>query len=660
MSDDTFAPRPVNLASERGVDRPALSGDPLSYTQSQLIQAGYGLRPDPQKDAAAYARWLGAASAPGRLLEAKRRSSHSHTVSTGTGAPWTGSVLTGAPNYIATEATFNVPTAVPGGDATTGTEIAIWNGLGGNGTGSGLIQGGVGLATTSTTATYLSWREYCCGDLDSNGYGGAFTPNPGDQIYSQAWYCDSAGNLNLNGGYGCTYLQDLNTGAILSCTSATGSPCWSVQAIPSCSVSPGTPNCMTLGLAAEFVIENQSPQLSPPTTAFTDFSPAVNMHGSAYTDQTGSYSQTIINDPVVTILTDFTNTTTHMNVSLGTTDQTYFNITRYAKPQIQITSPADGSTITVSPYVPVTFTATAADQIDGQWPLSQGYKSGGATPITWSSDVDGPFPESGFDRSGGTSMPFDFTNAPEGLRHVTASVTNSVGLTSTATIAVTTKFNRVTPAPVITWPPPGTSVAAGKYIVTGYAKSTDPGVLGNFDCSKLVWNGSAQAVPVPNSNGQCEAQLTFAAGVQQITLSATDKFGDTGKASVSLTVTSQSGLSVQILSPTNNSFDVVVLGSYSTIGLSGNAAPKAPNSQMSYTWYWYFNSAGSASKKQIGIGQNITWTAQSSAVCHGAGAQNITIELDALDQTYAALPRHGQSTSGSASVKVVLNCESLN
>src|SRR5580658_3347478 len=49
-SDETFAPRPLNLASERGVDRPALKGDPLSYSQSKLIKAGYGVRPDPKKD----------------------------------------------------------------------------------------------------------------------------------------------------------------------------------------------------------------------------------------------------------------------------------------------------------------------------------------------------------------------------------------------------------------------------------------------------------------------------------------------------------------------------------------------------------------------------------------------------------------------------------
>ena len=118
-SSDTFTPRPLNLANERGVDRPALKGDPLSYTQSELIQAGYGLRPDPVKDAAAYARWLAAASKPGRMLEAKHPDLHSQTVTSITSPWWVGSVLTGAPNYISTEATST--TGIPGGDATTTT-----------------------------------------------------------------------------------------------------------------------------------------------------------------------------------------------------------------------------------------------------------------------------------------------------------------------------------------------------------------------------------------------------------------------------------------------------------------------------------------------------------------------------------------------------------
>jgi hypothetical protein len=325
-SEDTFTPRPVNLENEPGIDRPALNGDPLKYTQAQLLQLGYGLRPDPDMDPDAFARWLEAASVSGRQLEAKRPDLHEHTVTAISGAPWVGSALTGKPHYVSTDATFNVPEAIPGGDSTSTTEIAIWNGLGGFGTGSGLIQGGVNLYTTTSAAQYGSWREYCCGDGDSNGYGGAFVPNPGDKIFSQEWYCDSKGNLNLKGGYGCTFLEDEKSGAILNCTLAGGRPCWSVKALPLCSVSPHTPNCMTVGEAAEFIIEDQSPQVSKTSTAFTDFTPKVTMAGSAYSSATGKYSQTISHDPSIWPLTDFTNTTTHIRVSLGSTDETYFDI----------------------------------------------------------------------------------------------------------------------------------------------------------------------------------------------------------------------------------------------------------------------------------------------------------------------------------------------
>jgi hypothetical protein len=223
MSDDTFAPRPVNLAKERGTDRPALRGDPLSYTEPQLIQGGYGLRPDPKKDAAAYARWLAAASRPGRILEAKRPNMNQRNgPSSTTGGPWVGATLTGAPTYISTEAIFDVPTAIPGGDNTTSTEIAVWNGLGGYGTGSGLIQSGVSLQTTPSTAAYGSWREYCCGDKDNNmrngaWYGSRFTPSPGDQIFAEEWYCDSEGNRDINGGYGCLHMD---TTPVMICVSA--------------------------------------------------------------------------------------------------------------------------------------------------------------------------------------------------------------------------------------------------------------------------------------------------------------------------------------------------------------------------------------------------------------------------------------------------------
>jgi hypothetical protein len=58
--------------------------------------------------AAAYARWLASTTRPGRMLEAKRADSHSHTVTTIQDPWWVGSVMIGAPSYISTEAAFNV------------------------------------------------------------------------------------------------------------------------------------------------------------------------------------------------------------------------------------------------------------------------------------------------------------------------------------------------------------------------------------------------------------------------------------------------------------------------------------------------------------------------------------------------------------------------
>jgi hypothetical protein len=395
-SDETFAPRPLNLANERGTDRPALTGDPLSYSQSELIQAGYGLRPDPT-DTAAYVRWLASASAPGRMLEAKRSSStahtsvpvrsnttvHPNTVNKTTAPWWVGSTLNGDRSYAAIEANFNVPTATPGGDETSSTQVAVWTGVEGAGNNSGLIQGGVGIYTDGPAAGYYTWREYCCGDGDSNGYGGAFTPKPGENIYAQNWYCDATGNISLTGGYGCTYLHDLTSGAILNCTLPAGKPCWSVKALA---------NWTSEGTDADFVIENQTPQLYSPwnaTTAytkgqvavygtypylclkantdqqpnthaaywelyqrdmaFTDFAPQVNMAGSAYSTATGKYSQTVTSDSAVDLLEDFTNATSHMNVTLGTTDETYFSVSQFKQVGGLASNSATAEPIAVGP-----------------------------------------------------------------------------------------------------------------------------------------------------------------------------------------------------------------------------------------------------------------------------------------------------------------------
>jgi Peptidase A4 family len=325
-SEATFADRPRDLTREPGTDRPPLTGDPSSYTQAQLAQMGYGLRPD--RNSPAYADWLAAVTKPGRILLTKRLSELHHTVTPTTAAPWIGSVMTGAAPYDSIMATFQVPTAIPGADGTTMTAAAIWPGLGGFGTGSGLIQAGVEIQTTSTTASYLTWREYCCGDPDSNGYAGAFVPSPGDKILAQAWYCDANGQANLNGGFGCSYLYDFQSGAVFSCTTPRGSgsnppPCWSVRALPLCSVNPTAPNCMKLGLGAEFIVENESGQISPSADQFPRFTPAMVMSGVA--NSVSKNGVTVDNDPAVSLLRDFQHRPPHVLVSLPGLGATSFD-----------------------------------------------------------------------------------------------------------------------------------------------------------------------------------------------------------------------------------------------------------------------------------------------------------------------------------------------
>jgi Pro-kumamolisin, activation domain len=64
QSEATFSVRPLDLGTAPGLERPALHGDPLGYSLSDLVRLGYGLRPDPEISASAYARWLASATRP--------------------------------------------------------------------------------------------------------------------------------------------------------------------------------------------------------------------------------------------------------------------------------------------------------------------------------------------------------------------------------------------------------------------------------------------------------------------------------------------------------------------------------------------------------------------------------------------------------------------
>jgi len=303
-SEQTFAPHPFDPVKANLELRPALTADPLSYTQEELLQAGYGLRPDPSANPDAYQRWLDAVSQPAYRLRAAARPASTvqsanqpsdptgalpsdNSVTTNNYFPhlgWTGAELFGSfkqnetaaqtYSYVWNEATFNVPTVYPGGYGTGATSMDIWNGLGGN----FLLQAIVNVTTTTATSkpTFaINHQDFGhAGSADTDEAGVDFTPNPGDSIYDEEWYCDAKGNLNLTGGYACTVMIDKTQQVEWECDQANNQACPSYK-IKSANLANGI-----LGTEAEYIIELETANLGP----WPDTSP-VTMIGSAFVAQ---------------------------------------------------------------------------------------------------------------------------------------------------------------------------------------------------------------------------------------------------------------------------------------------------------------------------------------------------------------------------------------
>ncbi len=318
-SEETFAPRPFDPALANLTFRPGIAGDPLSYTEQELLAEGYGLRPNPDQNPEGYQRWLTAAIKPGYMLgsnasTAAKSRPHSFPsamleidagVVTNPSNFWTGAVLYGSfskgatsadtSSYLWNEATFNVPKVTPGGFNTGITAMTVWNGLDEfSGSVAPLLQAVLDVQTTSTTASFgIHHQDFggwikCpasprCTKAGNDNAGITFTPKQGDSIFAQEWYCDAKGNKNLTGGYACTYMFDNTQGIAWDCHLPT-SACQS-YALPNADLANGN-----LGRYAEFIIEMDTCQAisgpgscgsSTPSQEWGDFSP-VTMTGAAF------------------------------------------------------------------------------------------------------------------------------------------------------------------------------------------------------------------------------------------------------------------------------------------------------------------------------------------------------------------------------------------
>jgi hypothetical protein len=340
-SEETFVQRPFDPSRANLALRPGLAGDPLSYTQDQLVEAGYGLRPDPNDDPDGYQAWLAAASAPAYKLRAAPRASSAHPTSrpvAAVDAPddsadlvspeavylspynyWTGALLSGSYqmnsssaqtySYVKNQANFVVPTITPYIFSTKVTSLTIWNGL------DNVFQAIVDVGATSTTASLGIHRQNFYHDLPKTSIdeqGVDFTPKSGDEIFTEEWYCDANGHVKMAGGYGCSIMIDRTQSIEWECDRSTSSTCQSYP-IESKFLANGA-----LGKTAEFIIEDDTaetdgncPKATSKTSCYDQWATIspVTMTGSALVVKGASATGktvTTSTDPAVTIYTDNT------------------------------------------------------------------------------------------------------------------------------------------------------------------------------------------------------------------------------------------------------------------------------------------------------------------------------------------------------------------
>ncbi|MGA3197341.1 MAG: hypothetical protein ABSD39_20285 [Terriglobales bacterium] len=349
-SELTFAPNPFDPVRAGLELRPALTGDPLRVTVQELLERGYGLRPDPIEDPEGYEQWLAVATVPMYQL---RTSDHSvpgaqhrkdavrvsvpgesgesaevpepGSVSVApSNSNWTGAILSGSykkgptavktVGYVYNWDTFYVPTIYPGSGQ---TQLSIWSGL------DNVFQTEVWAEGTNTVGSYFIHRQNFYGTKGESGLDGQgvdFTPHAGDQIRVAEWYCDVKGAVHMAGGYGCTVVIDYTQNVQWECDLSNGSNCQSYQIAQQFLVNGA------LGQTAESIIENDTGEIQGncPNTKTDCFQQWVDMSSVTMTTQAlvvqgANSDQKLVNtasDPSVQLLTDTTGSTPPYNSEL--------------------------------------------------------------------------------------------------------------------------------------------------------------------------------------------------------------------------------------------------------------------------------------------------------------------------------------------------------
>ncbi|HSY22784.1 MAG TPA: laminin G domain-containing protein [Polyangiaceae bacterium] len=313
QAEATFAPRPFDGSRTTLALRPPLVGDPLSFTQNELLDKGFSIRPDPASAPADYARWLRTTTTPMYKLrtaapdgpiaegevpfEKKDAVPIGPTSYKGFAQPWTGALLQGSYDpsiqqaYAYAGTAFYVPPVTPstGGN----TEISIWAGL------DNVFQAIVWVPDAPGAQDSIARQCFLCSGGGGNTQGVNFTPAPNDDIWEQVWYCDANGNIDSGGGHACSAITDLTQNVAWLCTKANDPNCVSED------IAPTTLH----GGQADFVVEIDTDEISgfgypdawPNFNEFTLSTDAIVTQGNSST----GYHVNSWNDPSVEFLADW-------------------------------------------------------------------------------------------------------------------------------------------------------------------------------------------------------------------------------------------------------------------------------------------------------------------------------------------------------------------
>jgi len=177
-------------------------------------------------------------------------------------------------------------------------------------------------------------------------------------------------------------------------------------------------------------------------------------------------------------------------------------------PAPSISSPTDASVFTEGTVI--TFTGAAMDVEDGDVTAS----------LAWSSNVDGPL------GMGGT---FTTTTLSVGTHVITAIATDSGSLTGSTSITITINANSP-PTVTISEPTDASNFGFGSEVTfTGAAMDVEDGDL----TASLAWSSDVDG---PLGTGGTFATSALSVGTHVITASITDSGGQTGTASITITI----------------------------------------------------------------------------------------------------------------------------